>query len=66
MDSNSDNIFVGDCDQYKSQDPLDYRLRVATKRTDLPIDVIRLLAEAYAKIIFLEKRDGITTRNTNE
>ena len=30
--------------------PLDYRLRLATKRIDLPEDVIRLLADAYYEI----------------
>jgi len=34
----------------KNDQPLDYRLRVATKRTDLPEDVIRLLADAYYEI----------------
>lgn len=30
---------------------LDYELRAATKRTDLPDDIIRLLARAYGEII---------------
>ena len=34
----------------KNDQPLDYRLRAATKRTDLPEDVIRLLADAYYEI----------------
>ena len=34
----------------KNDQPLDYRLRAATKRTDLPEDVIRLFADAYYEI----------------
>lgn len=34
----------------KNDQPLDYRLRLATKRTDLPEDVICLLADAYYEI----------------
>ena len=30
--------------------PLDYRLRCHTKRTDLPADVLRDIGEAYAEI----------------
>ena len=30
--------------------PIDYRLRVHTKRTDLPVDVLRDIGEAYAEI----------------
>ena len=31
-------------------EPLDYRLRCHTKRTDLPSDVLRDIGEAYAEI----------------
>jgi hypothetical protein len=31
-------------------EPLDYRLRRHTKRTDLPADVLRDIGEAYAEI----------------
>ena len=44
----------------KNDQPLDYRLRVATKRTDLPEDVIRLLADAYYQIWLDE--DGTASR----
>jgi hypothetical protein len=38
--------------------PIDYRLRCHTKRTDLPADVLRDIAEAYAEIERLrEERD---------
>jgi hypothetical protein len=30
--------------------PIDYRLRCHTKRTDLPSDVLRDISEAYAEI----------------
>ena len=30
--------------------PIDYRLRCHTKRTDLPVDVLRDIGEAYAEI----------------
>ena len=30
--------------------PIDYRLRCHTKRTDLPADVLRDIGEAYAEI----------------
>ena len=30
--------------------PIDYRLRCHTKRTDLPTDVLRDIGEAYAEI----------------
>ena len=40
----------------KNDQPLDYRLRVATKRTDLPEDVIRLLADAYYEIWLNKER----------
>lgn len=48
--NNNNDIFIGDDDHAKIPDPLDYRLRCATKRTDLPEDVIRLLADAYYEI----------------
>jgi hypothetical protein len=39
-------------------EPLDYRLRCHTKRTDLPSDVLRDIGEAYAEIERLrEERD---------
>ena len=39
-------------------EPLDYRLRCHTKRTDLPADVLRDIGEAYAEIMRLrEERD---------
>jgi len=31
-------------------EPIDYRLRCHTKRTDLPADVLRDIGEAYAEI----------------
>jgi len=38
--------------------PIDYRLRCHTKRTDLPADVLRDIGEAYAEIGRLrEERD---------
>ncbi len=36
-------------------EPLDYRLRCHTKRTDLPADVLRDIGEAYAEIERLRK-----------
>jgi len=36
--------------------PIDYRLRCHTKRTDLPADVLRDIGEAYAEIEQLEQR----------
>lgn len=38
----------------ESTDDLAYRLRCETKRTDLPVEVIRLLADAYAAICKLQ------------
>jgi len=35
--------------------PIDYRLRCHTKRTDLPVDVLRDIGEAYAEIERLRK-----------
>lgn len=35
--------------------PLDYRLRCHTKRTDLPVDVLRDMGEAYAEIQRLQR-----------
>jgi cell division septum initiation protein DivIVA len=54
--NNDKNIFVGDDDHAKQQEPLDYRLRAATKRTDLPDDVIRLLADAYYEVYLGRER----------
>jgi cell division septum initiation protein DivIVA len=56
MNSNTDNIFVGDNDHASLPEPLDYRLRCATKRTDLPEDVIRLLADAYHEVCLGQER----------
>ena len=36
-------------------EPIDYRLRCHTKRTDLPVDVLRDIGEAYAEIERLRK-----------
>ena len=41
-------------------EPLDYRLRCHTKRTDLPSDVLRDIAEAYEYMQLL--RDELTER----
>ena len=35
--------------------PIDYRLRCHTKRTDLPADVLRDIGEAYAEIGRLQR-----------
>jgi len=35
--------------------PIDYRLRCHTKRTDLPADVLRDIGEAYAEITRLQQ-----------
>ena len=35
--------------------PLDYRIRCHTKRTDLPVDVLRDMGEAYAEIQRLQR-----------
>jgi len=35
--------------------PLDYRLRCHTKRTDLPPDVLRDISEAYVRLLNLEE-----------
>lgn len=48
--NNDNDIFVGDDDHAKIPESLDYRLRCATKRTDLPDDVIRLLSAAYYEL----------------
>ena len=40
--------------------PIDYRLRCHTKRTDLPVDVLRDIGEAYAEIERL--REELDTR----
>ncbi len=36
--------------------PIDYRLRCHTKRTDLPVDVLRDIGEAYEYINDLQRR----------
>ena len=36
--------------------PIDYRLRCHTKRTDLPADVLRDIGEAYAEIHRLQRK----------
>ncbi len=36
-------------------EPLDYRLRCHTKRTDLPPDVLRDICEAYVRLLNLEE-----------
>jgi hypothetical protein len=67
----SDNNFVGDDDHAKQQEPLDYRLRAATKRTDLPDDVIRLLSDAYYEVwlgkervrVLQDKNDSLLSTN---
>ena len=41
-------------------EPIDYRLRCHSKRTDLPADVLRDICEAYAHIQIL--RDELTER----
>jgi FtsZ-binding cell division protein ZapB len=51
-----DDIFVGDDDHAGLPEPLDYRLRAATKRTDLPEDVVRLLADAYYEVFVGKER----------
>jgi hypothetical protein len=35
---------------------IDYRLRVATKRTDLPKDVLILIGDAYGEIMELQRK----------
>ena len=40
--------------------PIDYRLRCHTKRTDLPADVLRDIGEAYAEIIRLSEEQDDT------
>ena len=43
-----------------SDDDLAYVLRCQSKRTDIPIDVVRTLSEAYAEIISLRQLLGNT------
>ena len=38
------------------EDHIDYRLRAATKRTDLPKDVLLLIGDAYAEIMELQRK----------
>jgi hypothetical protein len=42
--------------QDDDEDHIDYRLRVATKRTDLPKDVLLLIGEAYGEIMELQRK----------
>lgn len=59
MSKNDEYFFVGDCDHTKNKiddQHIDYRLRVATKRTDLPEDVLLLIGEAYAEIVHLNRQ----------
>ena len=49
--------------------PIDYRLRCHTKRTDLPVDVLRDIGEAYAEIGRLQRERDEARRevcNMNE
>jgi cell division protein FtsB len=55
----------------KNNEPIDYRLRAASKRTDLPDDVIRLLADAYYEVwlgkervqVLQDKHDSLLATN---
>jgi hypothetical protein len=40
-------------------EPLDYRLRCHSKRTDLPPDVLRDICEAYETIVQLKKEQAM-------
>ena len=42
--------------QDDDEDHIDYRLRVATKRTDLPEDVLLLIGDAYGEIMQLQRK----------
>lgn len=42
--------------QDDDEDHIDYRLRVATKRTDLPKDVLLLIGDAYGEIMELQRK----------
>ena len=42
--------------QDDDEDHIDYRLRVATKRTDLPKDVLILIGDAYGEITQLQRK----------
>jgi len=42
--------------QDDDEDHIEYRLRVATKRTDLPKDVLLLIGEAYGEIMELQRK----------
>ncbi len=42
--------------QDDNNEHIDYRLRVATKRTDLPKDVLLLIGDAYGEIMQLQKK----------
>jgi len=45
--------------------PIDYRLRCHTKRTDLPVDVLRDIGEAYAEIQRLQQECDEARQRTN-
>lgn len=47
-------------------EPLDYRLRCHTKRTDLPVDVLRDIGEAYAEIGRLQRERDEARREVCE
>jgi hypothetical protein len=40
-------------------EPIDYRLRCHSKRTDLPPDVLRDICEAYETIVQLKKEQAM-------
>jgi hypothetical protein len=51
--------------QDDDEDHIDYRLRVATKRTDLPKDVLLLIGDAYGKIMELQRKLKETEKERN-
>ena len=46
--------------------PLDYRLRCHTKRTDLPPDVLRDISEAYVRLLNLEEECNLLVKERDE
>ena len=42
--------------QDDDEDHIDYRLRVAIKRTDLPKDILILIGDAYGEIMELQRK----------
>ena len=44
-------------------EPLDYRLRCHSKRTDLPPDVLRVICEAYVRLLNLEEERNEARRD---